>query len=31
MSEENVEVVRRGFEALNRRDIDAWLGASSPT
>ena len=25
MSEENVELVRRGIEALNRRDIDAWL------
>jgi len=25
MSEENVEVVRRGYEALNRRDTDAWL------
>jgi ketosteroid isomerase-like protein len=25
MSEENVETLRRGYEALNRRDIDAWL------
>ena len=25
MSQENVEAVRRGYEALNRRDIDAWL------
>jgi ketosteroid isomerase-like protein len=25
MSEENVEIVRRGYEALNRRDFDAWL------
>jgi ketosteroid isomerase-like protein len=23
--EENIEAVRRGYEALNRRDIDAWL------
>ncbi len=26
MSEENVEIVRRFFEARNRRDIDAMLG-----
>jgi ketosteroid isomerase-like protein len=25
MSEENVEIVRRSVEALNRRDFDAWL------
>jgi ketosteroid isomerase-like protein len=25
MSEENVEIVRHGYEALNRRDFDAWL------
>ena len=25
MSEENVETVRRGYEAFNRGDIDAWL------
>jgi ketosteroid isomerase-like protein len=25
MSQENVEVVRRGMEAFNRRDLKAWL------
>jgi ketosteroid isomerase-like protein len=25
MSEENVEIVRHGYEAVNRRDIDTWL------
>jgi len=25
MSQENVEALRRGYEALNRRDIDTWL------
>ena len=25
MTQENVEIVRGGFEALNRRDIDAWI------
>ena len=25
MSRENVEIVRRGYEDLNRRDIEAWL------
>jgi ketosteroid isomerase-like protein len=25
MTQENVEMVRGGFEALNRRDIDAWI------
>jgi ketosteroid isomerase-like protein len=25
MSEENVEIVRRGLEALDRRDLTAWL------
>jgi len=25
MSRENVELVRRGIESLNRRDVDAWL------
>jgi ketosteroid isomerase-like protein len=25
MSEENVELVRRGLEALDRRDLSAWL------
>jgi ketosteroid isomerase-like protein len=25
MTQKNVEMVRGGFEALNRRDIDAWI------
>ena len=25
MSQENVEALRHGYEALNRRDIDIWL------
>jgi ketosteroid isomerase-like protein len=25
MSQENVEIIRRGYEALNRRDVDTWL------
>ena len=25
MTQENVEMVRGGFEALNRRDIDVWI------
>jgi ketosteroid isomerase-like protein len=25
MSEENVEIVRRSFEAWNRRDLTTWL------
>jgi hypothetical protein len=25
MSHENVEIIRRGYEALNRRDVDTWL------
>ena len=25
MSRESVEIVRGGYEALNRRDIDAWI------
>jgi ketosteroid isomerase-like protein len=25
MSEENVEIVRRGLEALDRRDLSSWL------
>jgi ketosteroid isomerase-like protein len=25
MSRENVEIVRRNYEAFTRRDIDAWL------
>src|SRR5215216_4183912 len=27
MSRENVETLRRGYEAFNRRNIDAWLHA----
>jgi len=27
MSQENVEVVRRGYRQLNRRDVEAWLEA----
>jgi len=27
MSQENVEVVRRGYSELNRRDVEAWLEA----
>jgi hypothetical protein len=30
MSEENVEVFRRGMEAYNRRDIDAFLETFDP-
>ena len=30
MSEENVEVMRRGFEAGNRRDIEAMLDVLDP-
>ena len=30
MSRENVEVVRQGIEALNRRDVDAFLALASP-
>jgi ketosteroid isomerase-like protein len=29
MSQENVEVVRRGMEAFNRRDLTAWLASFS--
>jgi ketosteroid isomerase-like protein len=29
MSEENVEVVRRGFEAFNKNDFEAWFGLAS--
>ena len=28
MSEENVELVRRGLEALDRRDLSSWLAVS---
>jgi ketosteroid isomerase-like protein len=28
MSEENVELVRRGLEALDRRDLSSWLALS---
>ena len=27
MSQENIEIVRRAYVDLNRRDVDAWLGA----
>ena len=30
MSQENVEVLRRGYEALDRGDADAWLEAFHP-
>ena len=30
MSQENVDAVRRSFEAWNRGDIDAWLESSHP-
>ena len=30
MSEQNVEIVRRVIEALNRGDIDAWLEGIQP-
>jgi ketosteroid isomerase-like protein len=30
MSEENVEVVRKSIDAVNRGDTDAWLGFLSP-
>jgi ketosteroid isomerase-like protein len=30
MSEENVEIVRRGFEAYSRRDVDGFLSHLDP-
>jgi ketosteroid isomerase-like protein len=30
MSEENVEVVRRGIEAWNRRDLTTWMASCHP-
>jgi ketosteroid isomerase-like protein len=30
MSEENVEIVRRGLEAWNRRDLTTWLASFDP-
>src|ERR1051325_1254255 len=30
MSQENVEIVRAGYEALNRRDYDAWINTLHP-
>ena len=30
MSEENVEIVRAAFEAINRRDVDAMLTDAAP-
>src|SRR5262245_25995162 len=29
MSEENVEIVRRGLEALDRRDLSSWVAVSN--
>jgi ketosteroid isomerase-like protein len=31
MSEENVEIVRRGYEAFNRGDREAWLAILDPS
>jgi ketosteroid isomerase-like protein len=30
MSQENVELVRRGFDAFNRRDLDAYMALMDP-
>ena len=30
MSQENVEIVRAAIEAVNRRDVDAWLKHCAP-
>ncbi len=30
MSQENVEIVRRGHDAFNRRDLDAYLASHDP-
>jgi ketosteroid isomerase-like protein len=30
MSQENVEVVRRWYDAFNRGDVDVWLGLLDP-
>jgi hypothetical protein len=30
MSQENVEIVRRGIDAWNRADLDDWLAAFTP-
>jgi ketosteroid isomerase-like protein len=30
MSQENVELIRRGYEVFNSGDFDAWLGLLSP-
>ena len=30
MSQENVEVVRKGIDALNRGDLDGWAACLSP-
>jgi ketosteroid isomerase-like protein len=30
MSQENVEIVRRGYDAWNRGDLDEWLAAFAP-
>ncbi len=30
MSQENVELLRRGVEAWNRRELDVWLDLGTP-
>jgi ketosteroid isomerase-like protein len=30
MSQENVELLRRGIEAWNRRELDVWLDLGTP-
>jgi ketosteroid isomerase-like protein len=30
MSQEDVEIIRRGYADLNRRDVEAWLDAFHP-
>jgi ketosteroid isomerase-like protein len=30
MSEENVEIVRRAIAAVNKRDVDGYLGLCAP-
>jgi ketosteroid isomerase-like protein len=30
MSQENVELLRRGIDAWNRREVDAWLDFAAP-
>jgi ketosteroid isomerase-like protein len=31
MSQENVELHRRGYDAWNRHDLDAWLAVADPS